>query len=137
MSNKHLLPYAIVAVAAAGVLGFAGCAVHEATTDKEPVGTAPFDPFDTSTQHTADAGTPPGMFDSDTGVLRVGVDIKPGTYSATPVGHEGMYSIATCWDESNPECDGTAVYVNEPTTITVPADAAGLIIAYLKLGEAK
>ena len=135
MSNKHLVPYAALAAVTAGFLAFAGCAVHEATTDKEPVGTAPFDPFDT--QHTADADTPPLMFDGDTGVLRVGLDIKPGTYSATPVGHEGMYSIATCLDESNPACSGTAVYVSEPTNITVPEDAAALIIAYLKLGEAK
>ncbi|AEV52006.1 hypothetical protein [Rhodococcus phage REQ1] len=131
MSPQRLWPYTLVAVAAAGTLAFAGCAaLSVGDGGKSTVDTPPFDPFSTS-QHTADADTPPMMFDGDTGTLRVPADIAPGTYTATPTG-EGFYSVLTCWAD-HPSCYGETAYITEPTKITVPPDAVGLTIAYIDL----
>lgn len=123
MNTKRIAAGA--AVGAVAVLGLAACG-----SDGTPTRTTPVD----SPAHTADADTPPTMFDSDTGVLRVGVDIQPGVYTATPLEGEGFYSVLKCWDDT-PACYGETEYITEPTAITVPRDAVGLTIAYIELGK--
>lgn len=77
---------------------------------------------------------PSTMFDSTTGILMVGQDIEPGTYSATPVDGEGFYARQSCLDDTD-ACVIESGYIDSPTTITVGPDDVALTIAYIQLGK--